>query len=111
MEFVPFQNADDLIAEFALKEDELRATLHLIDEQGKVYQRAAAIEKLSEKFPLLKLASPLWQSGLGDALYDAIAESRYKLFGCSDSCYVSEQSGGKRNAAEHLPNLIHNERR
>jgi predicted DCC family thiol-disulfide oxidoreductase YuxK len=92
VELVPFQKADSLIAQFALKEEELKATLHFIDEQGQVYQRMAAIEKLSEKFPLLKLASPFWKAGFGDALYNAVAENRYKLFGCSETCYISEHA-------------------
>ena len=95
VELVPFQKADSLIVQFALKEEELKATLHFIDEQGQVYQRMAAIEKLSEKFPLLKLASPFWKAGFGDALYNAVAENRYKLFGCSETCYISEHTSRK----------------
>ncbi|PIO48350.1 MAG: hypothetical protein CMR00_05315 [[Chlorobium] sp. 445] len=98
MEFVPFQHADDLIAQFALKKEALRSSLHVIDEQGRVYQRSAAIEKLSEKFPLLKLTSPLWKVEFSDALYDTVAENRYKLFGCAEACYISAHREQESNA-------------
>jgi predicted DCC family thiol-disulfide oxidoreductase YuxK len=90
MTFLPFQNADELIKDYKLNPDALRRALHFIDANGDVFAAGTAIEKLADVFPLLKVGSGIFATAFGDAIYTTIAANRYRVFGCSDDCYVSE---------------------
>ncbi len=100
MTFVPFQHADELIVAYKLNPDKLRQALHLIDASGSVFAAGAAVEKLSDVFPLLKLGAGFWTTSAGELLYKAVAENRYRVFGCSDECYISESSMRAQSTSE-----------
>lgn len=87
---VPYQKADELIAEYHLDPKELQSAFHLIDESGNVFKAGKAIDKLAEIYPILKIGSGFFATELGEKFYALIAENRYSIFGCTDECYVSE---------------------
>lgn len=87
---IPYQKADDLIAEFNLDPKELQSAFHLIDENGTIYKAGKAIDKLAGIYPLLKIGSGFFTTEIGEKFYAFIAENRYSIFGCTDECYVSE---------------------
>ncbi len=100
MTFVPFQQAGELITAYKLNPDKLRQALHVIDASGSVFVAGAAVEKLSDVFPLLKLGAGFFATSLGESLYNTIAENRYRVFGCSDECYVSESGKQAQSTSE-----------
>jgi len=90
IDMIPYQHAQTYIECFHLSQEELEQAFHLITSEGKVYKAGAAIQKLAEIYPLLKIGSGFFATSLGESVYRMIAGNRYSVFGCQEECYLPE---------------------
>jgi predicted DCC family thiol-disulfide oxidoreductase YuxK len=89
---IPFQSASEIISEYNFGEMDLRSKIHLISSNGQIYKGGEAIAEMSKFFPLIRLFLSFFKTNLGRQLYYLISRNRYKIFGCSNACYISKYS-------------------
>ena len=86
----PYQKSPNLIRNFSIDPKLVDKKIHLIDLTGKIYKGNEAAYRLGTYFPLLKPLTIFFKTSLGKNIYKLTAKNRRKIFGCSDSCYISK---------------------
>lgn len=78
-----------------LDSESLRAAIHVVTKDGKIFRGARCIRFLSLRMPLLiPLALLLWVPGviwIAESVYNVIARNRHvlsRIFGCKDACAI-----------------------
>lgn len=92
IKLIPFQSASEIIARYNFRELDLRSKIHLISSNGKIYQGGEAISELAKFFPQIKFFLSFFKTNIGKYLYNLISRNRYRIFGCSNACYISKYS-------------------
>jgi predicted DCC family thiol-disulfide oxidoreductase YuxK len=78
-----------------LDRETLRAAMHVVTTNGRIYRGARCIRFLSLRMPLLvPLGLLLWIPGviwIAEHVYQVVAKNRYvlsRVFGCKDACAI-----------------------
>ena len=78
-----------------LTAEQLRAAMHVVTKDGRIYRGARCIRFLSMRMPLLvPLGLLLWVPGviwIAEHVYQLIANNRFvlsRVFGCKDACAI-----------------------
>jgi len=87
----------DLLAAVGRKPDDL-SSIVFVETGGQHFVKSEAVVQVARRLglPIIPLASKFLPLGLKDALYDAIAENRYRLMGQLDSCRLRDPSYDER---------------
>ena len=94
IEYTPYQRLDpEITRRYALSEAELQGRMHMIWRNGSLVRGAAAICEVCKLLVPVTVVCGFFNTPLARRLYDFIARRRYRLFGCSDSCYVPVSTG------------------
>jgi predicted DCC family thiol-disulfide oxidoreductase YuxK len=89
---VAFQSANALINSYHLSEKNLKRKIHLISPSGQIYQGGDAVAELAQYFPSFKIFFTFFKTNVGKKMYLLVAKNRFKIFGCSNACYISKYS-------------------
>ena len=73
---------------YGLSADRLQGQMHLIQDDDSIIHGSLAIAVLFELLTPFQLMSGLLRTPQAERLYGWVANRRYRLFGCRDTCYV-----------------------
>lgn len=92
IKLIAFQSASSIKIKYNLSEANLKRKIHLISSSGQIYQGGEAVAELAQYFPGFKLFFTFFSTSIGKRLYSLVSKNRYKIFGCSNACYISKYS-------------------
>lgn len=92
IKLVPLQSDLKIVSKYDLRGLDLQSKIHFISANGKIYRGNEAISEMSKFFPVIGYFLVFFRTQLGRHIYNLIAKNRYKIFGCSNSCYISKYS-------------------
>lgn len=88
--YTPFQKAPVLMRLAELSESELRNKMHLITPAGSTFHANEAIAEILHNLGVPRFLTSLLINPVAASLYKFIANNRYRIFGCSDKCYIPQ---------------------
>ena len=89
IEYVPYQKLDaETVRSYGLNALELQGGMHFVERDRIVVRGVVAIAKACKLLAPITVLCELFNTSLAQWLYEFIAGRRYRLFGCSRSCYV-----------------------
>jgi predicted DCC family thiol-disulfide oxidoreductase YuxK len=89
VQYVPFQNLSSAVRrKYALTETALQGRMYLIRRDGSLAGGPFAIVEICKLLTPFSFLCNLFRTPFAQRLYNWVAQRRYRIFGCRESCYV-----------------------
>jgi len=89
VQYVPFQRLSSTVRRrYGLTDEVLQGRMHLIRKDGTLASGPIAITEVCKLLTPFSFVCNLFGNPVAQRLYEWLAQRRYRIFGCRDSCYV-----------------------
>ncbi len=89
IKYMPYQNlSQDLKRKYGLGGLDLRGRMYLIQEDGALASGSIALAEVCKLLTPFGSICKLFRTAIAQRAYDWVAQRRYRIFGCSQACYV-----------------------
>ena len=94
VQYTPFQNlGSDMRRAYGLTDEALQGRMYLIRSDGSLASGPFALVEVCKLLTPFSFLCSLFGTRFAQRLYDWVAQRRYRIFGCRESCYVVKSNG------------------